>query len=340
MKIDAFAHVLTPRYREQVFVLLHARGDKSAQDYERMMQIDPTLTDLERRFEKMDELGADYRQVLVMAHTSVEHEEPGVAAALAAVGNEELAALVAEHPNRFAGWVAQAALQDGERALAAIEQAIEHGALGVQVFTSMQGRCLDHPDYEPFFALMAELDRPVWIHPNRTVQWSDFPLTEPESRYGLYARTGWPTDTAVTMCRLVYAGYLERWPELKIVVHHSGGTIPMLAGRVKLQPTFQGPEAEKVGRLERPVLEYLKQFYADTANFGNPIALRAALEFFGVEHVLFGTDFGFSLNFAPETIDDVETVIEDETDKRAVYEGNALRVLRLAERRRPAATSS
>jgi uncharacterized protein len=329
MRIDAFAHVLPPRYRDRVFELLRARGDKSAEDYERMMQVDPTLTKLDERFRLMDELGDDYRQVLVMAHTSVEHEPAEVAAELAAVGNEELAGLAADHPDRFAGWVAQAALQDGERSLAAIERAIDQGALGVQVFTAMQGRCLDHPDYEPFFALMAELERPIWIHPNRTVQWSDFPLTEPESRFGLYARTGWPTDTAVTMCRLVYAGYLERWPELKIIVHHSGGT--MLAGRVKLPPVFKGPESEQVARLQLPVLDYLKRFYADTANFGNPIALRAALEFFGVRHVLFGTDFGFSPNFAPETVADVETVITDETDKRAVYEGNALRVLRLSQ---------
>jgi predicted TIM-barrel fold metal-dependent hydrolase len=331
MKIDAFAHVLPPRYRERVFELLRARGDETASHYEGMLQSDPTLIDLDERFRFMDEIGADYRQVLVMAHTSVEHEEPDTAAELARVGNEELADLVAAHPDRFAGWVAQVALQDGERGLAAVEGAIEEqGALGAQVFTSHQGRCLDHQDYEPFFALMAELDRTIWIHPNRTVQWSDFPLTEPESRYGLYARAGWPTDTTVTMTRLVYAGYLERWPELKIYVHHSGGTVPMLAGRLKtLQRT---PDTEEIAaRLERPPLEYLKRFYADTANFGNPIALRAALDFFGVDHVLFGTDFGFSQDFAPETIEDVETVVRDEETKRTIYEGNARRVLRLDE---------
>jgi uncharacterized protein len=330
MRIDAFAHVLPPRYGERVFELLRARGDNSAAEYERMMGFDPTLTSLDERFRLMDELGADYRQVLVMAHTSVEHEEPAVARGLARIGNEELAGLVAAHPDRFAGWVAQVALQDGERGLEAIREAIGEGALGVQVFTAMQGRCLDHPDYEPFFGLMAELDRAIWIHPNRTVQWSDFPLTEPESRYGLYVRAGWPTDTTVTMARLVYAGYLERWPELKIIVHHSGGTVPMLAGRLKtLQRT---PENEAVtARLTREPLDYLKRFYADTANFGNPIALRAALEFFGSDHVLFATDFGFSVAFAPETIDDVETVIQDEAIKRAIYDDNPRRVLRLAE---------
>lgn len=328
MKIDVFAHVLPPRYAERVFELLRARGDRSAEDYERMMALDPTLRDLDARFRLMDELGGDYRQVLVMAHTSVEHEAPDVALDLARIGNEELAELVATHPDRFAGWVAQPALQAGERGLAAIEEAIGRGALGVQVFTAMQGRCLDHPDYEPFFALMARLDRPIWIHPNRTVQWSDFPLTEPQSRFGMYVRAGWPTDTTVTMCRLVFAGYLERWPELKIIVHHSGGTVPMLAGRLKtLQP---GPETGAVAaRLKHEPLEYLRRFYADTANFGNPIALRAALEFFGADHVVFGTDFGFGAGFAPETIDDVETVIGDEGLKRTIYERNARRLLRL-----------
>jgi uncharacterized protein len=328
MKIDAFAHVLPPRYAERVFDLLRARGDNSAAEYERMMGLDPTLRDLDARFQLMDALGNDYRQVLVMAHTSVEHEAPDVARELARMGNEELAGLVASHPDRFVGWVAQAAVQDGQRGLDAISDAISEGALGVQVFTSMQGRCLDHPDYEPFFELMADLGRPIWIHPNRTVLWSDFPLTEKESKFGLYARAGWPTDTTVTMCRLAFAGYMERWPDLKIIVHHSGGTVPMLAGRLKtLQRT---PDNDAVAdRLKLGPLESLKRFYADTANFGNPIALTAALEFFGPEHVLFGTDFGFSVSFAPETIEDVETVVTDEELKRTIYERNARRVLAL-----------
>ena len=134
------------------------------------------------------------------------------------------------------------------------------------------------------------------------------------------------------MCRIVFAGYLERWPDLKIIVHHSGGTIPMLAGRVKSMPfTTPGSGDPVQDRLSRPILDYLKRFYADTANFGNPIALRAALEFFGTEHVLFGSDFGFSPTFLPETLDDIEEVIEDEDVKRVLYEGNARRLLRLGE---------
>jgi predicted TIM-barrel fold metal-dependent hydrolase len=330
MKIDVFAHILPEGYARMVLRLLAERGGPSAAEYERMMAIDATLTSLEARFELMDELGDDYRQVLVMAHTSAEHEPPDFARQLALNGNTELAALVAEHPRRFAGWVAQVALQDGERGLQAIREAVDAGALGVQVFTAMQGRCLDHPDYAPFFALMAELDRPIWIHPNRTVERSDFPVTEERSMYGMYARVGWPHDTTVTMARLVYAGYLERYPSLKIITHHSGGTVPMLAGRLKT--LMRVPEsAEVASRLEQPPLVGLKSFYADTANFGNPIALRAALDFFGTDHVLFGSDFGFNRRFAPETIEDIEAVIADEERKRAVYEGNARRVLRLGD---------
>jgi aminocarboxymuconate-semialdehyde decarboxylase len=131
------------------------------------------------------------------------------------------------------------------------------------------------------------------------------------------------------MTRLVYAGYLERWPELKLIAHHSGGTVPMVAGRLKgLEGA--GPEAEQVAeRLKHEPLAYLRRFYADTANFGNPIALRAALDFFGPEHVLFGTDFGFDSTFARETIRDIETIITDEDLKQEVYERNARRVLQL-----------
>jgi uncharacterized protein len=332
MRIDVFTHILPRAYREKVLGILRARGDQTAADYELMLGMDPTLTDLDERFEFMDGIGDDYRQVLVMAHTSAEHEAPDVAVDLAQTGNEELREIVAAHPDRFAGWAAQTALQAGDDNLELVRRAIDGGALGAQIYTSIQGGALDRPEYEPFFALMAELDRPIWIHPNRTVQWSDYPLVEPESKFGLYSRLGWPTDTAVAMCRIVFAGYLERWPNLKIIVHHSGGTIPMLAGRVKSMPFTTPGSGESVhDRLSKPILEYLKQFYADTANFGNPIALRAALEFFGADHVLFGSDFGFSPTFLPETLDDIEQVVTDEELKRKLYEGNARRLLRLGE---------
>ena len=295
-----------------------------------MMGLDPALRNLEERFGAMDELGNDYRQVLVRARTSAEHEPPGVARDLAAIGTEQLAEMAAAHPGRFAGWVAQPALQDGERALEAITDAIDVGALGVQVFPATQGRCPGHPDYEPFFAHTADLERPTWIHPNRTVHWSDIPQTEPESRNGLHSRAGWPTDTTVTMCRLVYAGYPERWSDLKIIVHHSGGTVPMLVGRLKMLQTTPGNEVV-AERLRHPPVHYLKRFYSDTANLDDPIALRTALEFFGPDNVLFGNDFGFSRRYAPETIGDIETVISDEATKRAVYELNSRRILRLDE---------
>jgi aminocarboxymuconate-semialdehyde decarboxylase len=103
----------------------------------------------------------------------------------------------------------------------------------------------------------------------------------------------------------------------------------MLAGRLRgLEGA--GPEAEQVAeRLKHQPLDYLKRFYADTANFGNPIALRAALDFFGPDHVLFGTDFGFDSTFAKATIHDIEMVITDEDLKQRVYERNAHRILQL-----------
>ncbi|MGV1047258.1 MAG: amidohydrolase family protein [Solirubrobacterales bacterium] len=326
MKIDVFSHVVTPRYRERVTEILAPQTGLVASGHKFALICDPTLSDLEARFELMDKLGgSDYRQVLVMGHFSVEQEAPDVARDLASLGNEELAGLVADHPDRFVGWVAQTALQDGARGLEAIEESIRAGAIGVQVFTRMQGRALDHPDFEPFFALMAELDRPIWIHPNRVL--SDFPETESEPRYGLHGGAGWPHDTTVTMARLVYGGYLERWPDLKIIVHHSGGTVPMLAGRLKLDTGSEDDEIRE--RLSGEPLDHFRRFYADTANFSNPIALRAALEFFGPEHVLFGTDFGFNMNFTEQSIADIEAVVTDEDVKRAIYEGNARRVLAL-----------
>lgn len=109
------------------------------------------------------------------------------------------------------------------------------------------------------------------------------------------------------MRRLVDARYLGRWSDLRLIAHHGGGTVPMLAGRCKVLPTAPGDEAV-AERLVHAPLHDLKRFHADTAN---------------------GSDFGYNRRSAPETIDDIETVISDEATERAIYERDARRVLRL-----------
>jgi predicted TIM-barrel fold metal-dependent hydrolase len=332
MKIDAFAHVLPLQYFERVLRALRDGDDPARADFFVTTLTDnPAMCDMAARWPQMDEIGEDYRQILVLASPGVESlGPPEVSAELARLANDEMAVLVAEHPERFVGFAAGIPMNDIELALAEIDYAVgRHGALGIQLYSNILGRSLDDPEFEPVLARLAELDRAIWIHPLRSVHAADY-VDEPISRYNLFGSLGWPYDTSVAMARLVYSGTMERYPELKIITHHGGGIVAQCAGRLKEVETV-GPESDVVAsRLRLPVLEYFKRFYCDTAMFGNAVGLRASIDFFGADHVLFGTDFGFRRRYAPEAVADIESLELSAAERDQIYSGNARRILAIS----------
>jgi aminocarboxymuconate-semialdehyde decarboxylase len=94
----------------------------------------------------------------------------------------------------------------------------------------------------------------------------------------------------------VFAGIYDRHPGLKLIAHHGGGLIPHFSGRVERMPVFtaMAPDlGEALSRLEKKPIECLRMLYVDTAMFGSLHGLRCVVDFFGPEHVLFGTDAPF-----------------------------------------------
>ena len=170
------------------------------------------------------------------------------------------------------------------------------GAAGVQIFTPLAGRPLDEPVFEPLFAAMAQLDRPIWLHPARTAAMPDY-AAEQKSRFEMWWCFGWPYDTSVAMVRLAFCGLFDRYPNLKIITHHLGGMIPFYDGRIGPgldvlgQRTIDEDYSKILPSLKRPHLDYMHDFYADTAMFGGGVhALRCGLDFFGADKVVFATD--------------------------------------------------
>jgi aminocarboxymuconate-semialdehyde decarboxylase len=182
-------------------------------------------------------------------------------------------------------------MTDVEGSVAEARRAVKGSAPAASRSSPAWRRPLDDPAFEPIFATMAELDLPVWLHPARTASMPDYPA-EPKSRFEMWWCFGWPYDTSVAMVRMVFSGLLDRYPGLKIITHHLGGMIPYYDGRV-------GPGLQVLGSrtsdedysnpalAEAPHLDYLHDFYGDTALFGGGIqAVRCGLEFFGADHVV------------------------------------------------------
>ncbi len=333
-KIDAFCHFMPKPYFDRV----ESADAPAAANIRRRIEGIPSMVDLDLRFRHMDEFG-DYRQILSLPAPPAEDlGEPAVSREVARIGNEGLAELVAEHPDRFAGFVANLPMNDVDGAVEEIDHVVgDLGGLGVQLYTNVQGRPLDGPEFEPIFERMAELDRMIWVHPSRNPSWADYP-TEDRSRYEIWWVLGWPYDTAVFMARLVFSGHLERHPGLKLLIHHGGSMIPHFAGRVgpgwdqlgSRTPDENREEIEHYPLSRRP-LDYFKMFYADTALFGAQHAVRCCLDFFGPDRVLFASDSPFDPEKGPaytrETIRNLDGLGLPEDDLEKVYEGNARRLL-------------
>jgi predicted TIM-barrel fold metal-dependent hydrolase len=336
MQVDAYSHILPPRYfaRMQDFVT-----DRGA--LKRWLEL-PALHDVAARLRMMDEFGPDFQQVLTLSSPPIELlAGPTDAVELARMANDEMRELCDRHPDRFPWFVAALPMNAPDAAVAEIERAVDGlGARGVQVFTNVNGAPLDEPRFLPIFDEMARRDLPVWMHPTRSAATADY-RTEETSRYEIWWALGWPYETSVAMARLVFSGLFDRHPNLKIITHHMGAMIPFLEGRIGLgwgdQLGSRTPEEDAVAlgpRLKRRPLDYFKEFYADTALSGSRIGTQCGLDFFGVDHVVFASDCPFDPEGGPLYIREMIKVIDDlpitADERAAIYAGNLHRLMRVA----------
>jgi len=335
MKIDAFCHVLPKPYFDR---LQQVSSAGAANLLKRTAPI-RTLWDLDERLRVIEPF-EEYTQIISLAAPAIESlGEPAETSELARLGNEAMAELVRSRPDTFAGFVAGVPMNDVDATLEEIDRAAGSlGALGIQIYTHVNGLPLDDPRFEPVFARMAELDRAIWVHPSRNSSWPDYP-TESKSKYEVWWLFGWPYDTSAFMARLVFSGILARYPDLKIVTHHAGGMVPFFSGRVGAGMDSFGartPE-EEAELVESPLdgrpIDTFRKFYADTAVFGAPHALRCAYDFFGVDHMLFASDMPFDPvqgQFIRDTIADVDSLEISAAERERIYEGNARELLGVA----------
>jgi len=341
VKIDAFCHIMPRPYFDRFFEL--DTSPRAANLRRRVSRI-PSLVDMGVRFAQMDEFG-DYRQIINLCAPPVEDlGSPAVSKEMARLANEAMAELVRTHPDRFAGFMASVPMDDAEAGVAELDYAVsELGAFGAQIYTHVHGQPVDDPRYDPFYARMADLGLLLQVHPCRNAAWPDYP-TETRSKFEIWWTFGWEYDLSAFMARVVFAGVLERYPDLRFLIHHGGSMVPHFAGRVgpgwdqlgARTPDDQRADIEGYPLSRRPI-DYFKQMYVDTAMFGAAHALRCVIDFYGVDHVLFGSDSPFDPEGGPgyirATIKNLQEIGLSEAEQQTIFQGNASRLLGLSSSR-------
>ena len=332
MMIDIFNHFMPKAYFDRLGDLIPGHPVLAA--FPRLT----TLIDVEARLRLMDEFG-DVQHVLSLANPPLELiAPPDKTPELARFANDQLAEVCRKHPDRFPAFIASLPMNNVEASVAETDRAIRDlGARGIQLFTNVAGKPLSAPEFRPIFARMAEHDLPVWVHPMRAAQFSDY-ATEPVSEAEIWFSFGWPYETTACMTRLIYSGIFDEFPGLKIVSHHMGGMIPYFPSKINLgfrQIFFGTPEknpvAVEAGLKKQPV-EYFKMLYADTA-LGEVAPTRCGHAFFGTGHCLFATDAPFDSEqgrmLMRNTVAAVNALEIPQAEKQKIFEGNARALLKL-----------
>jgi aminocarboxymuconate-semialdehyde decarboxylase len=334
-KIDVFTHIWPQPYLHALEKVIGPMSNMAG----RVAAI-PMIADMDRRFEVMDMFGEDYCQVLSLASPAMEeYANPEQALELSKIGSDSMAEICQRYPDRFPGFLATPPMSNTDKMLDEVRRAVEQlGARGFQVYSNIGGKPLDLPEFEAFWDYAAEADVPVFLHPYRTADFPDYP-TEEKSQYEIWWTFGWPYETSVAMARLVFSRTFDRLPNLKVLTHHAGAMVPFFEGRV-------GPGWSQIGKrtshadytallseLKRPHVDYFKDFYADTATFGSRRAIEHAIDFFGLDHVLFASDSPFDPEggtmYIRETIKILDGPHFTDAQRQAIYEDNPRRLLKL-----------
>lgn len=330
MKIDVFTHFAPPAYRAAL------KKKVSKKPYLLSpLEVTPAINDMEARLRIMEPFD-DYAQVLSLAGPPLDAVvSPEDGAQLATIVNDEMAQLQTRYPQHIVGAIATLPMHHMEAAVKEAERAVlDLGLKGVQIHSAVAGKPLDNEEFFPLYEMMSQFNLPIFLHPMRRRETPDYP-GEDHSRFWIWQVLGWPYETAVAMTRLVFSGVFDRFPDLKFVVHHCGAMVPFFSQRIEGCYDYADVffNTKYLRRLRKPLLDYFRLFYADTAIHGYTPGLMCGHDFFGPEHILFASDMPHDsqggVKYIRDTIAGVDRMNIAASEKQMIFEGNARRLMRL-----------
>ena len=330
--IDMFNHYLPDDFYQKIISL---GGNAHMLNRAHAM---PAMSDLGYRLRKMEEFEG-YQQIPCVVSPNVEQlVPPEKTAELARSANEAFYDLCQKYPDKFPSFVAVLPLDDMDKAAREAEYAItELGAAGAQVFTNQNGHAIDSDEFYKLYTTLDSLDAVLWIHPARTFR-EPYYKGEEFERYELWWTMMWPIETTMAASRLIYSGIFQRCPNLRIVLHHAGGMLPMEGGRLENGLKLYGTRTAKDLQylVDSPVkdlvqVDEFRKFYADCATFGSKAAIQCGIDFFGSDHMVFASDLPFDpedgFGYVRRTLRDIAALDASDDIKDNLYYRNALRIL-------------
>ncbi len=290
MVVDFHAYFQTPsfldrlrRRRDYPYIEKTAAGELIWSGPGAARRVRPEQSDIALRAEQLAQAGIDTQILRLQNVSGIDAFDPEEGCDIAQAANEEMAELARRYPGRFIPYAA-VPMRDVQAAVAELERAVaklDHQGVGIS--TSVDGKSLDHPDFEPLFECAARLEVPVLILPNH-----------PSLIDGAIGEHGWLTgafgfqiDLSLVALRLLASGRLEKYPRLPIILANLGGVFPFIIER--LEGYWDRVHAGERPLAVRPI-EALRRYYLETAS-GHPAAIRMTAEVMGIDRLVFGSDY-------------------------------------------------
>ena len=203
--------------------------------------------------------------------------------------------------------------------MAELERTVAAGAIGVMVIANIDGTNLTHPDYAPVWQAIDDRALPVLVHPTAPLGTPDMSLDE----YGLVPPIGFMIDTTLAVSRMILDGFFDRYPNLKIIASHGGGTLPYLAGRLDRCHEMIPACADAIS--EKPST-YLERIYYDSVVYAQS-ALELCIDVAGSDNVLYGSDYPHNIGDMSGCLGRVNALAPGVAAK--IRDGNARRIFNI-----------
>ncbi len=273
--------------------------------------------DYAMRLRDMDKVGVDVAIVSLTAPNCYFGSKE-ISSSAARLVNDDMARGQQAYPDRIR-WMASVPWEYPDAAVEELQRAHKRGAVGVMVLANINGRSLTEEAFAPVWRAIDDLALPVLVHPTAPPGTQLLDLR----KHNLAGSVGFMFDTSLAITRMVFDGFFDTYPKLKIIASHAGGALPYIVGRLD---RCHEMDPDRRTRISTPPSDYLRRIYYDAVTY-RVDALKLCVEVGGASYVLYGSDY-------PHGIGDMKGCLErvralPEANVNAVSGENARRLFKL-----------
>jgi aminocarboxymuconate-semialdehyde decarboxylase len=268
-------------------IILPGEDSPSTPSTSRGRPVGPSYWDVNEKIKFMDQHGINV-SVISLANPWLDFVEPDKAAATAQSVNDEIDALCSQYPGRLYAFGTLPLSGSISEVVSEIHRlsTLKH-IRGVILGTTGLGSGLDDASLHPIFSALEITEQMIFLHPHYGLPSSVFGPKAGEYGHVLPLALGFPLETTIAVTRMYLSGVWDKFPKLNVLLAHSGGTLPFLAGRIEScigHDAHYGHEGKR-----RDLWDILKKnIYLDAVIYSE-VGLKGAIDASGADRVLFGT---------------------------------------------------